>query len=175
MDSYGFLHLPIEQLVRCTNAGLRSRFAAEASELFPETDEYRLAGNPAGLLVLAQNEQALEEPVDILREVYGGGIGIEPPRARHIGGARPQQPVMHVRISLERRHADAVKEAMSKRGAMPSAEHASANYAVLRYEAPLARLIGLPAELARLAGAGATHWTALSHYAGVEEDPCRTK
>jgi hypothetical protein len=42
---------------------------------------------------------------------------------------------------------------------------------VLRYEAPLAALLGLPAELAALSEGRAKHWTALSHYAIVTGDP----
>ena len=45
------------------------------------------------------------------------------------------------------------------------------SYCVLRYEAPLADLLGLPAELVRLTGGSATHWIALSHYAIVTRDP----
>jgi predicted membrane GTPase involved in stress response len=170
MDSYGYFHLPVEQLVRCTHERLRPRFVAEAKELFPDNDDYLVAGSPAGLLVLAQNELALEEPVAILREVYGSRIAVQAPRARRIGGARPQEPVMQLRVSLPRRHAEAVKEALATRGAMPAGEYSSANHCVLRYEAPLARLLGLPTELARLTGGRARHWTALSHYA--EEEKC---
>jgi hypothetical protein len=44
-------------------------------------------------------------------------------------------------------------------------------YCVLRYEAPLANLLGLPAELERLTGGSARHWIVLSHYALVTRDP----
>jgi len=170
MDSYGYLHLPVEQLVRCNDARSQPAFAAEAKELFPENGEYVVAGSRAGLLILAQNEQALEMPVAILREVYGRVIAVHAPRARLIGGARPRQPVMEVRISLERRFAESVKEALASRGATPAAEYAGANRCILRYEAPLARLLGLPAELSRLTDGRARHWTVLSHYA--EENRC---
>ena len=42
---------------------------------------------------------------------------------------------------------------------------------VLRYEAPLARLIGLPAELERLTSSTARYWIVLSHYALVTGGP----
>jgi hypothetical protein len=42
---------------------------------------------------------------------------------------------------------------------------------VLRYEAPLARVLGLPAELARLTSGSARYWILLSHYALVTRDP----
>jgi hypothetical protein len=41
----------------------------------------------------------------------------------------------------------------------------------LRYEAPLADLLGFPAELARLTAGAAKHWILLSHYAVVMRDP----
>jgi hypothetical protein len=170
MDSNGYFHLPVEQLVRCNDTRFQPAFAAEAMELFPENRAYVVAGSPAGLLILAQDEQALEMPVAILREVYGRVIAVHAPRARLIAGARPRQPVMEVRISLERRFAESVKDAMASRGAMPAAEYAGANRCVLRYEAPLARLLGLPAELLRLTHGRARHWTVLSHY--EEEDKC---
>jgi hypothetical protein len=50
-------------------------------------------------------------------------------------------------------------------------EHARSRRAVLRYEAPLARVLGLPAELARLTSASARYWILLSHYALVTRHP----
>ena len=167
MDNYGYLHLPIEQVVRRTDTRFQIGFATEAREMFPENEEYVLTGSRAGLHVLAKNEEALEMPVDILREVYGRRIEVEPPRVRLIGGTQVQEPVMHVRISLEKRFAEEVKRAMERRGAALEEEYARSIYCVLRYQAPLARLLGLPAELAALTGGRAKHWTALSHYAIV--------
>ena len=169
MDSNGYFHLPVEQLVRCNDTRFQPAFAEEASRLFPENSEYLVAGSPAGLRILAQNEQALEMPVAILREVYGPVIAVHAPRARLIPGARPRQPVMEVRISLERRFAESVKAAMASRGATPAAEYASETRCILRYEAPLARLLGLPAELSRLTHGRARHWTVLSRYEGEDK------
>lgn len=78
---------------------------------------------------------------------------------------------MHVRISLERRFADAVKQAMQRRGAAAQEEYARSSYCILRYEAPLALLLGLPRELAGISEGRAKHWTALSHYAIVSGGP----
>ena len=117
--------------------------------------------------MLGRNEEALASPVEALREAYGPRLAVEPPRARLIGGAQLQEPVMHVRISLEKRLAGEVKRAMERRGAALEEEYARSIYCVLRYQASLARLLGLPAELAALTGGRAKHWTALSHYAIV--------
>lgn len=171
MDSYGYLHLPIEQLVRRTDTRFQFGFATEAKALLPENDEYLLAPTRAGLHVLAQNEEALATPIQVLREVYGPRVEVEPPRVRLIGGVQLQEPIMHVRVSLETRFAAAVKRALERRGAAPQEEYTRATYCVLRYEAPLASLLGLAAELAVLTDRRAKHWTALSHYAIVTGGP----
>ena len=171
MDSYGYLHLPIEQLVRRTDTRFQFGFATEAKELLPDNEEYLLEGSRTGLRVLGKNEEALAAPIEILREVYGARLAVEPPRVRLIGGVQLQEPIMHVRVSLETRFAAPVKQALVRRGATPHEEYTRATYCVLRYEAPLAALLGLPAELAQLTAGRAKHWSALSHYAIVTGGP----
>lgn len=78
---------------------------------------------------------------------------------------------MHVRISLNTGHLEAVKKALQARGAGIEEEYVRSRLAVLRSEAPLARLIGLPAELVRLASGEVRYWIVLSHYAMVTGDP----
>ncbi|HEX7054308.1 MAG TPA: hypothetical protein VF211_10310 [Burkholderiales bacterium] len=171
MDSFGYLHLPIEQLVRRTDTRFQLGFAAQARDLFPENEDYVLRASRAGLRVLAKNEESLAPPLEVLREVYGESIEAGPPRVRLIGDVQVQEPVMHVRISLETRHAEPVKRALERRGAALAEEYARASYCVLRYEAPLALLLGLPGELAALTGGRARHWSALSHWAIVGGGP----
>ena len=78
---------------------------------------------------------------------------------------------MHVRINMRVQFRDAVKAALRARRAVAEEEYARANYCVLRYQAPLARLLGLPAELNACTAGTARHWIALSHYALVTGDP----
>jgi translation elongation factor EF-G len=78
---------------------------------------------------------------------------------------------MHVRISLELRYQDAVRAALQNRSATLTEEYARSAYCVLRYEAPLADLLGLSAELGELTDGTAKHWVALSHYRLVTRDP----
>jgi len=78
---------------------------------------------------------------------------------------------MHVRISLRVQFLDVVARTMLGRGVAPCEEYARGRYCVLRYEAPLADLLGLSAELARVSGGTAKHWVALSHYALVTRPP----
>ena len=60
---------------------------------------------------------------------------------------------------------------LDKRGATPSEEYVRSSYGVLRYEAPLADLLGLPTELSLLTSGKAKHWIVLSHYALVQREP----
>jgi hypothetical protein len=166
-----YVDMPIEQLIRRADTRFQFGFANEARDLVPPRDEFMLSPTRHGLRVLARNEDSLQRPVAVLREVYGPRLEVHPPEVRLIGGARVQEPIMHVRISLNTRHLDVVKAALEKRGATPAEEYVRSSYAVLRYEAPLADLLGLPGELARLTEDAAKHWIVLSHYAVVDRDP----
>jgi predicted membrane GTPase involved in stress response len=166
-----YLHLPIEQLVRREETPFQFAFATEAKDLLPEGEEFLLNASQKGLHVLARNEEALGAPLEALREVYGQRLRVEAPRVRLIEGVQVQEPIMHVRISLRTHFRDLVKRALRRRGVGPSEEYVRSTYCVLRYEAPLADLLGLPAELASLTDGSAKHWITLSHYAIVTRDP----
>jgi hypothetical protein len=163
--------LPIEQLVRRKDTRFQLGFASEAKELLPAKDDFVVAPSSKGLRVLGRNEDALGAPVEILRDVYGPKVQVLPPEVRLIEGVQVKQPVMHVRISMELRFLDAVKRALLERGAVPEEEHVRSRYCVLRYLAPLAHLLGLPAELSLLTDGSARHWIVLSHYVLVNGDP----
>lgn len=163
--------MPIEQLVRRNDTRFQLGFATEAREKLPEAEDFALRSVRDGLLVLARNEEGLAPPVRILREIYGSKLDVLRPRVRLIDGVQVKEPIMQVRISLQSRHLEAVARAMLGRGAMPTEEHARGRYCVLRYEAPLADLLGLQAELSRVTEGTATYWVALSHYALVTRDP----
>lgn len=166
-----YLQFPIEQLVRRDGMPFQFAFATEAKEIVPPREDFLLNASHKGLHVLATNEEALAQPVEVLREVYGPSLEVEAPQVRLLGGVQVQEPIMHVRISLQTRYRDAVKRAMQRRGAGPSEDYVRSSYCVLRYEAPLAELLGLPAELARLTADTAKQWIVLSHYAIVTRDP----
>jgi predicted membrane GTPase involved in stress response len=163
--------LPIEQLVRRKGMAFQFAFATEARELLPPRDEFVLNASHKGLRVLAKNEESLAPPLAALRDVYGESLEVEPPKVRLIEGVQVQEPIMHVRISMYADFREAVKRALRKRGATLSEEYVRSTYCVLRWEAPLADLLGLSAELARLSAGTAKHWIALSHYAIVTRDP----
>ena len=163
--------LPIEQLVRRMDTRFQLGFATEAKERVPASGGFALTASRRGLHVLARNEDGLAGPVSVLRGAYGPSLEVGQPAARLIGGVQVQEPIMHVRITLETAYREAVKRALRSRGAVLEEEHARSRRAVLRYEAPLARLIGLPAELVRLTSGRAKYWIVLSHYALVIGDP----
>ena len=165
------LDLPIEQLVRRTDTRFQLGFATEAKERLGVREEFALSPSQRGLHVLARNEDGLAAPVGALRDAYGPSLEVGPPTVRLIEGVQVQEPIMHVRIALATGHQEAVKRALLARGATLEEAHARSRRAVLRYEAPLARLLGLPAELNRLTAGSATYWIALSHYALVTRDP----
>jgi len=165
------LDMPIEQLVRRTDTHFQMGFAVEARGRLPQADEFALQPSRIGLLVLGRNEESLAAPVGLLRDIYGPRLEVREPQVRLIGGVQVKEPIMHVRISLQPRFLDAVGRAMLGRGAVPTEEYARGRHCVLRYEAPLADLIGLHQELARATEGSARHWIALSHYALVTRDP----
>jgi predicted membrane GTPase involved in stress response len=165
------LDLPIEQLVRRSDTRFQFGFATEARERIPPGEGWALSASRRGLHVLARDEDQLAAPVDVLRDAYGARLEVGPPEVRLIRGVQVQEPIMHVRISLDAGYRDAVKQAMLARDATMEEEYARSRHAVLRYEAPLARLLGLPAELRRLTSDSARYWIVLSHYALVTGDP----
>ena len=163
--------LPIEQLVRRKDTRFQLGFATQARERMPGSQEFALSASLRGLHVLARNEDGLAEPVDVLRDAYGPNLEVGPPTVRLIEGVQVQEPIMHVRISLETRWLEAVKRALLLRGATLEEEYTRSRQGVLRFEAPLARLLGLPAELKRLTSETARYWIVLSHYALVTRGP----
>jgi translation elongation factor EF-G len=106
-----------------------------------------------------------------LRDVYGESLEVEPPRVRLIEGVQVQEPVMHARVSLPTQFLAPVKRALQRRGAALCEEYVRGRWSVLRSEAPLAALLGLSEELARLTDGTARQWVVLSHYALVTGGP----
>ena len=166
-----YLDLPIQQLLRRKDTRFQLGFAHEARDILPRSDDIHLTPSPKGLQVFGRTEDALERPVEVLRDIYGAKLYVQPPQVRLIEGVQVKQPVMHVRIRGEKSLLAAVKRALLERGAVPGEEDVQSNAFVLRYEAPLAHLLGLPAELALLGGDRLEHRITLSHYALVNGDP----
>jgi hypothetical protein len=161
------LELPLEQLVRGRGQSAQLAFATEAMARLPRRKDVVAAPSALGLHLLARDEEALEGPAQVLSEAYGKALDILPPKVRVIHGVRPEEPIMHVEISVDRRYARKVRRTMSRRNARRAAEFERL-FSIMRYEAPLADLLGLAPELDRLTKGTAIHWMALSHYAHVD-------
>jgi translation elongation factor EF-G len=114
------------------------------------------------LHVLARDEPSLGLPLAVLRAAYGPMLDVQ---ERERG-----EPIMDVRIGLEKRCLQEVRAALMLRGANPSEEYVGAHYCVLRFEAPLADLLGLPKQLAQLTSGKATHQIVLSRYGGCMQE-----
>lgn len=145
-----------ERLVRRRDARGQFGFATEAKAVVPQREEFVLAKSHKGLHLLARSEDALVLPLRALRAAFGPALQVDAPE----GG----EPVMEVRIGLERRHVPQVRDALERRGVNPSEEYVGAHYCVLRFEAPPEALLGLPTELAGLTSGRATDQILLSGY-----------
>jgi hypothetical protein len=111
------LELPLEQLAKRRGAAFQFAFATQAKELMPEPDGFAFTASHKGLHVLAENEDALARPVEVLREVYGANLELAPPRVRLIEGVQGKQPIMQVRVSIYADFREAVKTLLTRRGA----------------------------------------------------------
>jgi len=163
--------MPIEQTAQRLDTRFQLGFANQARTLLRESDEFVLRPAHVGLRVLARNEEALEAPVETLRDLYGEKLRLLPPRVRLMEGVQVREPIMHVRITVPERFRMAIKDAMRARRIGLEEEYLRTSWCVLRYEGPLARLLGLSAELAMRSGSTAQARVALSHYALVIGDP----
>jgi hypothetical protein len=163
--------LPIQQTVRRADTRFQLGFATEAKKRVEPADGFVLSASRAGLHVLARNEGELAAPLQTLLTLYGPALEIGRPAARLIHGIPVQEPIMHFRVSLHTADLPAVKRALRERGASIEEEYVRTLHAVVRGEAPLARLIGFPAELRLMAYEHARCWIVLSHYAPVPLDP----
>jgi translation elongation factor EF-G len=110
----------------------------------------------------------MPSPLRVLGEVYADDLVVRPPVVRLMPGDPVQQPIMYVRIRARREHAGLVMQKLRARGVVIAEETFRAREVIIRGEAPLAHLLGLPAELADLTDGSASHLIRLTHYAPLE-------
>jgi translation elongation factor EF-G len=115
-----------------------------------------LAKSHKGLHVLARNEKDVRMPLDMLQATYGSDVLV---RVQMLG-----EPVMEVRIGLEKRYLPEVRSALWRRSANASEEYDGPHYCVLRFEAPASALLGLPMELTDLTSGRLSHQIVLTRY-----------
>ena len=166
-----YLEYPLEALARRRGEVDQLEFARAARRVLPNTGEAVFAQVEGGLAILAANEAALEEPKRMLQELYGEGVEVRDPRARHIPGTPPREPIMQIRITAQREHAPALVAELRGRGACILDQSFHSRLYVVRSEAPLAALLGLPARIDRITGGVGTHWIRLVRYAQAGAGP----
>ena len=94
-----YYQYPLEALARGKRADSQLDFARQARAALEDSADLLARPVPTGLALFAANEDALEEPVRILRDIYGDFVELRSPRVRLIPGAPAQEPVMAVRVT----------------------------------------------------------------------------
>ena len=158
--------LPLEQLIVHRHEPVQLTFANRATQMVPESDDYRLEPAVDGLRVHAANETALEIPREILCEVFGGELELMPVGIkfeRH--GEQLYEPVMFIRTEVNADVQPGLRAALHSRGAQILEEDARRTRVVTRALAALREMLGFPQTLRALAGNNARLWVWLSHYA----------
>jgi len=164
-----YFQYPLETLARKRGTRSQADFAVEAKRVLRDTDDVIFEPMDRGLAIFAANEDAIDGPVRILGEVYADDLVVQAPVVRLMPGDPVQQPVMYVRVRARREHAGAIMQKLRGRGVVIAEETFRSREVIIRGEAPLAHLLGLPAELAELTGGSATHLIRLTHYAPFPE------
>ncbi|QJR14806.1 hypothetical protein [Usitatibacter palustris] len=164
-----YYQYPLKTMVRSRSAASQLQFARRAKVALADSDELLARPGTAGLALFAANESALDPPARILRELYGDFVELRPPVVRVIPGEPAQEPVMNVRVVSRKEHAAAILAEVRRRGARVDEECIRGRTYLLRAEAPLALLLGLPAALDRLTGGGADSAIRLARYAPLPQ------
>jgi hypothetical protein len=164
-----YFQYPLETLARKRGTRSQAEFAAQAKRVLRDTDDVMFEPMDLGLAIFAANEDAIDGPVRILGEVYADEVVVRPPVVRLMPGDPVQQPIMYVRVRARREHAGVVMQKLRARGVVIAEETVRAREVIIRGEAPLAHLLGLPAELDEATDGSASHLIRLTHYAPIPE------
>ncbi len=160
---------PIE--CRCSHRGepLQLPFAQKAMQMLPHRAETVFEPTPQGLRVIAETEMALERPLEILRDVFGEQLHVEPPAVRYREGASLEEPHMGLRVLAAPMHFEILRNDLLLRGATIVDAEQSKHFAVLRAVAPLKKLFGYHAFVAQHTSRRGQLVMWLSHYAAVAD------
>jgi len=164
-----YYQYPLETLARGRRVESQIEFAQGAKAALDDSDELLARPRPAGLALFAANEDALEQPMRILRDLYGDQVELRPSRARIIPGNPAQQPIMAVRVVARVEHTGAILSELRRRGMHLEEECVRGRTLIVRGEAALARLLGLPDALHAATEGTATHAIRLVRYAPVTQ------
>jgi hypothetical protein len=162
---------PLETYARKRFVPRQLEFARHARQAMRNTDDVRFEPSEQGLKILAADEDSLLGVAQVLRELYGDFVEVAPPRVRLLPGNPVQHPVASVRVSTRADFNAEVRAELGARGTQILEECSRARAFVIRGQAPLASLLGLPSRLATLTRGSAVHWIRLSHYAPLPGPP----
>lgn len=161
-----YLQFPLEVLVRNRAHATQKGFAQAALRALDDEDDSVLPEpREDGLALLGTHELALERPTRALHALYGDALEIHAPRVRYMRGRPLHEPIMHVRIEVRHEYRLGLMQELKSRGARILEECARPRIFIVRAEAPLAVLIGLPALLGVTTGGTAAIDMRLVRYA----------
>jgi predicted membrane GTPase involved in stress response len=155
---------PLEQLVQLTSTRFQEGFARqvirEVAHLRPFRDH----------VTLAATEEALARPLEALRDVYRGELRASAPQVRYLSRNRQRyEPIMVLRVRVAERDLPALHADLAERDVNVLEEDFSRGECVVRAEAPLRKLLGYGAALARLTGGSGQFWCWLDRYAPADD------
>ena len=146
---------PIEQVARSVRSRFQRGFARLTMHMLPNLDDVAYEASIEGLRILATSESALRVPIEVVRQVHGNDVVIEPPRVRLAYRDVPCEPVMALRVSVDDRHVQAVVDDLAAREAKVAEIHRRHGRATVRATGRLRTLIGYPDAVACLTGGAA--------------------
>jgi hypothetical protein len=164
-----YYQYPLEVVARRRGASSQIDFARAARSTIAGDDEVMPQAMARGLVLFAANEEALGRPVRALEEIFGDELEIRGPRVRMIPGKPPQEPIMHVRVATRRAVTWDVLQELRLREARILEECVRGRLVVIRAEAPLSLLVGLPAILGALTEGEAQCSMRLVRYVPLKE------
>jgi hypothetical protein len=164
------LDYPLQQHARHRAEPFQLAFVGRAQSILRTAEDCLLEGSGRGLTLLARNEQSLEAPTLVLREVFGAALELSPLQVR-LAGVPPHEPIMHVRVNAPASRMERVKRVLRRRFVATLEESHGDTRCVMHAEAPLRTLLGLDAELKLVTLGSALVWTELARYAPCPVDP----
>ena len=100
-----YSEFPVEQLARLASSPFQIGFARQAMRTLAPSDTLAFEATQEGLLMRAQNEDALTKPIALLLGLYRDNLVLPPPRVRYLSlGDRPYEPIMLLRVRTAPRH-----------------------------------------------------------------------
>lgn len=166
---------PLERVAQVQSHSFQLGFARQVLRLLPTSERVQYEATSGGLLMRATSENALAKPLRLLRDLYGPDLVVSAPQVRCVSeGGCQYEPIMRLRVQLEARHREAVRNDLVLRKAVILEEHErprSPRTCVLRAEAPLRNVLGYADALSELTDGTAVHWIWLDRYVPLEGPP----